>query len=163
MSRAGAKVKEAESSSENYWTGHDPNGASWHVYNGDSLAVLKTLPPEHFHCVVTSPPYFWLRDYNVEGQIGHEENVTAYVDALAAVMDGVYRVLRRDGLVFLNLGTLTIQEKENPTALILRAPNAVLGCAQWTRVAAWVSVFGQSRLLACPGGLPSRWRNANGY
>ncbi len=104
MSRAGAKVKEAESSSENYWTGHDPNGASWHVYNGDSLAVLKTLPPEHFHCVVTSPPYFWLRDYNVEGQIGHEENVTAYVDALAAVMDGVYRVLRRDGLVFLNLG-----------------------------------------------------------
>ena len=105
MSRARAKVKEAEPAiPKPYWTGGDPNGASWHLYNGDSSAILKTLPAEHFHCVVTSPPYFWLRDYNVEGQIGHEEDVTAYVDALAAVMDEVYRVLRRDGLVFLNLG-----------------------------------------------------------
>lgn len=104
MSRAIARLKEAESGSQNCWTGNDPNGASWHVHHGDALAVLKTLPAGHFHCVVTSPPYFWLRDYNVEGQIGHEEDVTAYVEALASVMDEVYRVLRRDGLVFLNLG-----------------------------------------------------------
>jgi DNA modification methylase len=66
--------------------------------------VLKQLPDEHFHCVVTSPPYFWLRDYNVAGQIGHEDDVVGYVNALADVMDQVHRVLRRDGLLFLNLG-----------------------------------------------------------
>jgi DNA modification methylase len=104
VSKARAKVKETESAPSTYWTGSDSNGASWDVHNGDALAVLKTLPAEHFHCVVTSPPYFWLRDYNVEGQIGHEEDVTGYVDALCNVMDEVYRVLRRDGLVFLNLG-----------------------------------------------------------
>jgi DNA modification methylase len=104
VSRARAKVKKSESVPQTHWTGDDPNGALWHVYNGDALAVLKTLPAEHFHCVVTSPPYFWLRDYSVEGQIGHEEEVTGYVEALANIMDEVYRVLRRDGLAFLNLG-----------------------------------------------------------
>ena len=87
-----------------HWSGRNPDGTCWSVYNGDALEVLKTLPAEHFNCVITSPPYFWLRDYNVEGQIGHEESVTEYVDALSSVMDEVYRVLRRDGLVFLNLG-----------------------------------------------------------
>lgn len=86
------------------WHGKDPSGASWDIYNGDALNVLKSLPAEHFHCVVTSPPYYWLRDYNVNGQIGHEETVTDYVEAIASVMDEVYRVLRKDGLVFLNLG-----------------------------------------------------------
>lgn len=91
-------------SAEESWHGGDPSGATWHVYNGDSMKVLKTLPPEHFHCVVTSPPYYWLRDYNVDGQIGHEESVNSYVNAIASVMDEVYRVLRRDGVIFLNLG-----------------------------------------------------------
>ena len=90
--------------SDIHWCGDNPNGASWSIHNGDALEVLKTLPAEHFHCAITSPPYFWLRDYNVEGQIGHEESISQYVDALASVMDQVYRVLRRDGLVFLNLG-----------------------------------------------------------
>jgi DNA modification methylase len=90
--------------SQKCWSGLDPNGTSWQVYNGHALEILKKLPDEHFHCVVTSPPYFWLRDYNVHGQIGHEDSVVAYVDALADVMDEVYRVLRKDGLVFLNLG-----------------------------------------------------------
>jgi DNA modification methylase len=87
-----------------YWHGGTPRGLTWHVYNGDALQVLRQLPAEHFHCVVTSPPYFWLRDYNVSGQIGHEDSVVEYVDALADVMDEVYRVLRGDGVVFLNLG-----------------------------------------------------------
>jgi DNA modification methylase len=86
------------------WRGKALSGAAWQVYQGDALQVLGELPAEHFNCVVTSPPYYWLRDYGVEGQIGHEESVTAYVDSIAAVMDGVYKVLRRDGLVFLNLG-----------------------------------------------------------
>jgi DNA modification methylase len=88
----------------NAWHGEIRCGATWHVHCGDALAVLKTLPSEHYHCVVSSPPYFWLRDYAVSGQIGHEESVIAYVIALANVMDEVYRVLRKDGVVFLNLG-----------------------------------------------------------
>ena len=66
--------------------------------------MLRLLPADHYHCVVTSPPYFWLRDYGVAGQIGHEDSVAGYVDAMASVMDEVYRVVRRDGLLFLNIG-----------------------------------------------------------
>lgn len=66
--------------------------------------VLRGLPSGHYNCVVTSPPYYWLRDYGVRGQIGHEESVSGYVNALASVMDEVYRVLRKDGVLFLNIG-----------------------------------------------------------
>jgi DNA modification methylase len=53
---------------------------------------------------VTSPPYYWLRDYGVGGQLGQEETVLQYVKGLADTMDEVYRVLAEDGLLFLNLG-----------------------------------------------------------
>jgi DNA modification methylase len=99
-----AELKQEPDAPQTYWHGGTPRGASWHVYNGDSLQVLRTLPTAHYNCVVTSPPYFWLRDYNVTGQIGHEESVVEYVDALAGVMDEVHRVLRKDGVVFVNLG-----------------------------------------------------------
>lgn len=85
-------------------SGVSSTGAAWDVYQGDALKVLQGLPSEHYNCVVTSPPYYWLRDYGVRGQIGHEESVSGYVDALASVMDEVYRVLRKDGVVFLNIG-----------------------------------------------------------
>jgi DNA modification methylase len=78
--------------------------AKWHVYNGDSLKVLQDLPDASFNCVITSPPYFWLRDYGVDGQIGLEENVSDYINSLCSVMDAVQRVLRNDGVLFLNLG-----------------------------------------------------------
>jgi DNA modification methylase len=97
---SGAQVTD----SEGHWHGQNSRGATWHVHHGDSLNVLRTLPSEHFHCVVTSPPYYWLRDYNVQGQIGHEDSVSDYVKVMASIMDEVYRVLRKDGLVFLNLG-----------------------------------------------------------
>ena len=71
---------------------------------GDALSVLKTLPSRSCDCVITSPPYYWLRDYGVEGQIGHEETVTEYVDTIADVMDDVWRILKDRGLVFLNIG-----------------------------------------------------------
>lgn len=79
-------------------------GAEWTVYLGDALSVLKKLPANHFDCAITSPPYYWLRDYGVQGQLGHEETVTDYVNAMADVMDEVCRVLKDQGLVFLNIG-----------------------------------------------------------
>lgn len=76
----------------------------WTVFNGDARQILKELPAESFNCVVTSPPYYWLRDYGVDRQIGIEDTVEGYVDAVNKVMDEVYRVLKKDGVFFLNIG-----------------------------------------------------------
>ena len=86
------------------WTGTLHTGGTWSVYQGDAAKVLQGLPEEYYHCVVTSPPYYWLRDYGMPGQIGHEESVSGYVETIADAMDEVYRVLRKDGVLFLNLG-----------------------------------------------------------
>jgi DNA modification methylase len=71
---------------------------------GDALEVLRTLPSESVHCVVTSPPYWGLRDYGEAGQIGLEQSPEDYVSRLVAVFGEVRRVLRRDGTLWLNLG-----------------------------------------------------------
>lgn len=73
-------------------------------YTGDALAVLKTLPSESVHCVVTSPPYWGLRDYGVSGQIGLERTPEEYVERLVEVFREARRVLRKDGTLWLNLG-----------------------------------------------------------
>ena len=89
----------------NNWSGRSPaTGAEWKVYLGDALSVLACLPENHFDCAITSPPYYWLRDYEVAGQIGHEETVPEYVKVMADVMDAVRRVLKEHGLLFLNIG-----------------------------------------------------------
>jgi len=71
---------------------------------GDALATLKTLPDESVDCCVTSPPYWGLRDYGVEGQIGLEESPGEYVRRLVEVFEEVRRVLRPHGTLWLNLG-----------------------------------------------------------
>ncbi len=74
------------------------------IMNGDCRDLLKTLPDQSVHCVVTSPPYFGLRDYGVEGQIGLEVSPAAFVAEMVAVFREVRRVLRDDGTLWLNLG-----------------------------------------------------------
>lgn len=71
---------------------------------GDSRSILTQIRTESVQCCVTSPPYFWLRDYGVDGQIGHEPDVQGFVDVLGDVFDGVKRTLREDGVLWLNLG-----------------------------------------------------------
>lgn len=71
---------------------------------GDALRVLRLLPDSCVQTVVTSPPYWSLRDYHIEGQIGLEGSVYDYVDRLAEVFDEVKRVLRDDGTLWLNIG-----------------------------------------------------------
>lgn len=88
----------------NKWGGVTENGALWSVYHGNAHSVLLDLPSNHFNCVITSPPYYWLRDYGVEEQIGQEVTVDGYIHAIASVMDEVKRVLKDDGVLFLNLG-----------------------------------------------------------
>lgn len=74
----------------------------YHV--GDCRALLAQLPDESIHCCVTSPPYWGLRDYGVDGQLGLEQTPEDYVAAMAAVFDEVRRVLRKDGTCWVNLG-----------------------------------------------------------
>ncbi len=74
------------------------------LYQGDALAVLRTLPAESAHCCVTSPPYWGLRDYGAAGQMGLEKTLEQYVDCLAEVFAEVWRILRKDGTLWLNLG-----------------------------------------------------------
>lgn len=74
------------------------------IIAGDCRETLKRLPDESIHCVVTSPPYFGLRDYGAVGQIGIERNYPEYVSALVEVFREVRRILRADGTVWLNLG-----------------------------------------------------------
>jgi DNA modification methylase len=71
---------------------------------GDSLKVLKTIPNESINCVVTSPPYWALRDYGVEGQIGLESSIEKYLDKLILIFDEVKRVLKPSGSCWVNFG-----------------------------------------------------------
>ncbi|MFA5061688.1 MAG: site-specific DNA-methyltransferase [Patescibacteria group bacterium] len=75
---------------------------------------MATIPEKSFNCVVTSPPYYWQRDYNVPGQLGLEPTPDAYVAAIADAMDEVRRLLRKDGLLFLNLGDTYYSKKGKP-------------------------------------------------
>jgi DNA modification methylase len=74
------------------------------ILTGDCRERLAELPSESVHCIVTSPPYFGLRDYGVAGQIGLEATPDAFVSELVAVFRECRRVLRADGTLWLNLG-----------------------------------------------------------
>ena len=73
------------------------------IYIGDCLEVLKILPDESVHCCVTSPPYYALRDYGMEEQIGREATPKEYISRLTEVFTEVRRVLRSDGTLWLNI------------------------------------------------------------
>lgn len=74
------------------------------ILNGDCIEMMKTLPDQSVNCCVTSPPYFGLRDYGHDGQIGLEETPEAFVQKMVEVFSEVKRVLCDDGTLWLNLG-----------------------------------------------------------
>ena len=74
------------------------------IINGDCLTELRKLPAESVQCCVTSPPYWGLRDYGVDGQLGLEKTPEEYVAKLAEILHEVRRVLKDDGVLWLNLG-----------------------------------------------------------
>ena len=73
------------------------------IYCGDSLQVLQTLPDNCMDCCVTSPPYYALRDYGTDGQIGREATPEEYVSRITAVFHEVKRVLTPEGTCWLNI------------------------------------------------------------
>ena len=74
------------------------------IYNTDCLEGLKTLPENSINCCVTSPPYFNLRDYGCDGQIGLEDTPEEYISKLVNVFREVKRVLKQDGTLWVNIG-----------------------------------------------------------
>lgn len=91
--------------------------------HGDCRTILPTLDADFVNCVVTSPPYFWARDYGVDGQIGHEPTLEAYVAAIAGVFDMVHRVLREDWVLWLNLGDSYYSGNGQPKGSDPRSPS----------------------------------------
>ena len=74
------------------------------IIQGDCIEAMRTLPDASVHCCVTSPPYWGLRDYGHDGQIGLESTPEAYVARMVEVFREVRRVLREDGTCWVNLG-----------------------------------------------------------
>ena len=71
---------------------------------GDALTELKKMPNESVNCVITSPPYYGLRDYGADGQIGLEPTYQEFIKNLCDIFDEVKRVLKKDGTCFVNMG-----------------------------------------------------------
>lgn len=90
------------------------------ILEGDALTKLKELPGESVDCCITSPPYLGLRDYGVDGQIGLEESPEAYVNKLVEVFREVRRVLKKEGTLWLNLGSSYINKKIESEEMVLR-------------------------------------------
>jgi site-specific DNA-methyltransferase (cytosine-N4-specific) len=100
------------------------------IIAGDSAKVLARIPDCTFQTCVTSPPYWSLRDYDIEGQIGLEPSVDSYIHKLTAVFDQVRRVTRDDGTLWLNIGdsytsggrTWRAPDKKNPVRAMQSRP-----------------------------------------
>ncbi len=74
------------------------------ILNCDVMEGLRQLPDESVHCVVTSPPYWGLRDYGVPGQIGSESTIWEHIEKIVDVFSECWRVLRKDGTAWVNYG-----------------------------------------------------------
>lgn len=108
-----------------------PGASDSAIVTGDTSRVLGRILPSAFQCCITSPPYWGLRDYDIEGQIGLELSVDQYIQSLVAVFEDVRRVLREDGTLWLNIGdsftsggrTWRAPDKKNPIrAMSVRPP-----------------------------------------
>ncbi len=105
------------------------------ILEGDSLNALRILPSESVQCVVTSPPYWGLRDYGIKGQIGLEQTLPQFVGQLVSIFREVKRVLRNDGTLWLNIGDgytsgnrgYRATDKKNPARAMSIRPNTPEG------------------------------------
>lgn len=90
---------------------------------GDAAEQLKTLPEESVNMCVTSPPYYGLRDYGESKQIGIEQTPDEYIERLVKVFDEVYRVLCKDGTLWLNIGDCYAGSGKGPMTLTANGKN----------------------------------------
>ncbi|RPD44874.1 site-specific DNA-methyltransferase [Hymenobacter sediminis] len=88
----------------------DHSGQNYGVFVGDALSTLQSWPSDCVNTCVTSPPYWSVRDYGREGQIGLEDDLQAYIKALVTVLSEVKRILTPEGTVWLNLGDIYLNQ-----------------------------------------------------
>lgn len=87
---------------------------SWTLIQGDCREEAALLEANSIDCVVTSPPYYWQRDYDVDGQIGMEASIQGFVDNIVGAMEGLKGALKPTGTLFLNLGDTYYNAKGRP-------------------------------------------------
>lgn len=105
------------------------------IFEGDALTVLQCLPDQQAQCIVTSPPYWGLRDYNIDDQIGLEPTLPQFINSLVSVFREARRVLRDDGVLWLNIGDgftsgnrgWRAPDKKNPARAMSVRPNTPEG------------------------------------
>jgi site-specific DNA-methyltransferase (cytosine-N4-specific) len=124
------------------------------VHIGDALDVLREMPDATVDLAVTSPPYWWQRDYGVEGQYGLEPTPTAYIENLAAVFAEVRRVLVDTGSLWLNLG----DSFNNRTVARPSSHQGGLGHSNGSITTSWAEHMrnGRARLSTKDGGLKEK-------
>lgn len=93
------------------------------VYTGDCRELMSQLPERCIQTCVTSPPYWGLRDYGVDGQLGLEDTPEQYVEVMVDVCRAIHRVLRTDGTLWLNLGDTYSQGGRGATVGTIAANN----------------------------------------
>lgn len=89
------------------------------IYQGDALETLRTFPDKCIDMIITSPPYYALRDYGVDGQLGMESTFQEYINKLCDIFDEVKRVLKDDGTCWVNIGDSYDGNKRGKTDLIV--------------------------------------------
>lgn len=141
---------------------------NWRVSVGDAATQLAEIDPQSVQCVVTSPPYYALRDYGVAGQLGRESTVDQYVDALSDVMDGVRRVLKSSGTAWLNIGDSFGEDRgqllvPHRVALELKSRGWVVRCDVVWRKTRWMPNGGSSRPILNHEYVFMLTRTARGY
>jgi site-specific DNA-methyltransferase (adenine-specific) len=105
------------------------------IFEGDVLQALYRLPSNSVQCVVTSPPYWGLRDYGIEEQIGLEQTLPQFINKLVAIFSEVRRVLKSDGVLWLNIGDgytsgnrgYRASDKKNPARAMAVRPDTPEG------------------------------------
>jgi DNA modification methylase len=107
-------VERARDADLTIYSGATQRGTPWAVAETDARVGLALLEPCSVACVVTSPPYYWQRDYGMAGQLGHEPTPEAYVAALVEVFRDLRPKLARSGTLFLNLGDTYYSAKGRP-------------------------------------------------
>jgi site-specific DNA-methyltransferase (adenine-specific) len=93
------------------------------IFIGDCIQSMRSTPSDSVNCCVTSPPYYWQRDYGVDGQIGQESTPEGFVSALVDVFSEVRRILTPDGVLWLNLGDSYYSGNGQPTGSDPRSPS----------------------------------------
>ena len=105
------------------------------IMEGDALHALRLLPSSSIQCVVTSPPYWGLRDYGIDGQIGLEGTLPQFINHLVTIFNEIKRVLRDDGILWVNIGDgytsgnrgYRATDKKNPARAMANRPDTPEG------------------------------------